>query len=219
MTNRRSMIFGRRPLSVGLSSRYSGGPPLSQVNGKSLQAGKEQEVKASASTMTRGSDLSYDPITAPPESSGDEAENTSTTKTASNDGHDSDDEYDKGRTADIRSTTFTRRASSTTNDTRLSRSKSSASRGYNSGIDGSSSLTGSKRPAEEYRPKEANPLDRELESPRQRKKKRQVLTRYGSQHRSQEQNASQQPTSSASKGGPTSSASRDSSEYMYGRRV
>ncbi|KAI1756581.1 RTC4-like domain-containing protein [Xylaria castorea] len=201
MTERRLPIFQRR---VGLSSYYSGGPPLTQVNGETIQPPKRQKVKAAPFLMEGNSDPLYDPITAPPESSDDEAGKICTKNAASNDGYDSDEDYNRHRTANIRATTFDKATSSTAKNNRLSRPETRASQACgkksdSSRVEDSSGLVGSKRSAEEYRPKAANQLERELGNPLQ-KKKRQSITKYGSQQKTKRPNASQS----------TSSASQDS---------
>ncbi|KAI1739285.1 RTC4-like domain-containing protein [Xylaria scruposa] len=197
MTERRVPILKRR---IGLNSHYSGGPPLTQVNGKSIQPPKRKKVKASTYFMEGGSDPLYDPITAPPESSDDEAENAHMQTAASNDGHDSDEDYNRHRAANIRATTFGNATSSTARDTRLSRSEIRpflGKKSHGSRIGDSSSLAGSKRSAEEDQPKAANQLERELDSPLQKKKKkRQSMTKYGPQQKTRRSNASQSTSSS-----------------------
>ncbi|KAI0547456.1 RTC4-like domain-containing protein [Xylaria curta] len=190
MTERRMPIFRRR---IGLTSNYSGGPPLTQVNGKSIQPPKRQKVKASSYFMEGGSDPLYDPITAPPESSDDEAEDARTKTAASNDDQDSDEDYNRHRTANIRATTFGN-ATSTAKATRPFQALGEKS--HSSRIGDGSSLAGSKRSAEEDQPKAANQLERELDSPLQRKKKRQSMTKYGSQQKTKRSNASQSTSSS-----------------------
>ncbi|TRX97749.1 hypothetical protein FHL15_001504 [Xylaria flabelliformis] len=197
MTERRVPIFRRR---IGLTSNYSGGPPLTQVNGKSIQPPKRQKVKASSYFMEGGSDPLYDPITAPPESSDDEAENTRTKAATSNDDQDSDEDYNRHLTANIRTTTFGNATS--LKDTRLSRPEvrpfqALGKKSYSSriGDTGSSGLAGSKRSAEEDQPKAANELEREIDTSLQKKKKRQSMTKYGPQQKTKRQNASQSTSS------------------------
>ncbi|KAI8954826.1 RTC4-like domain-containing protein [Xylaria longipes] len=198
MTERRLPIFKRR---IGLSNHYSGGPPLTQVNGKNIQPAKRQKVKLSSFRMEGDSDLLYDPITAPPESSDDEAENTRTENAGPNDSHDSDEDYDRQRTANISTTTFDKATSSTANNTQLSRPETRApqaygGKSYSSRIDDTSGIAGSKRSAEEDRPKAANQLKSERDIPLQKKKK-QSLMKYGSQKKTKRQNASQSTSSTS----------------------
>ncbi|KAI0486349.1 RTC4-like domain-containing protein [Xylaria cf. heliscus] len=195
MPEHRLPIFRRR---VGLSSHYSGGPPLTQVNGKNIQPNKKR-VKASSFLMDGDSDPLFDPITAPPESSDDEIENTRTENAAPNDSHDSDEDYDRHRAANIRATAFDNATSSTASNARLSKPGTGSSQAYggescSSAIDDTSSLVGSKRSAE-GRPKAVNQLKRELDIPLQ-KKKRLSLTKYGSQQKTKRPTASQSTSSS-----------------------
>ncbi|KAI3343206.1 RTC4-like domain-containing protein [Ustulina deusta] len=200
MTGRRPAIFRRR---LGLSSSYAGGPPLTQVHGKRIQSANRQKVGSSSVTMKGDLDPLYDPITAPPESSDDEAENTPIQQPTENDSHDSDEDYNRRKTADIRGTTF---------DDKTLKSRPRRAYGgksHDSRTAESSSLAGSKRSAEVHRPKEANQLERELEAPREKKKKKaQLITKYGSQEKTKRQSSSQ-ATSSASRDRATSLASRD----------
>lgn len=201
MTGHRLPIFRPR---LGLSNHYSGGPSLTPVNGKNIQPAKKQKVKASTFSMEGGSDPLHDPITAPPESSDDESEITRTENAAPYDSHDSDEDYDRHRTANIRATTFDKTTLSTANNAQFSTRASQASGGnsYSSMINDTSGLAGSKRSAEEDEPKAANQLKRGLDVPFQKKKKP-PLMKYGLQQKTKRQNASQS----------TYSASQDISKY------
>ncbi|KAI0535820.1 RTC4-like domain-containing protein [Xylaria digitata] len=206
MPPRRSGIFRPR---VGLDSRFSGGPPLTIVNGKNVQPAKR--VKASSVMMKEDSDPLYDPITAPPESSEDEAETTPVQQPTANDDHDSDEHYEKHRTADIRGTKFGKATSSTESNTRPLKSKFESARAndeksYSSTIDEPPSLAGSKRPAEEDQLKGVGRLKKELEA--SRKKKNKSLMKYGSQYSSQQKLEKRNPTST-SRDYPTSSPPQD----------
>ncbi|KAI0447312.1 RTC4-like domain-containing protein [Xylaria telfairii] len=192
MTRPRLPIFKPR---LGLTSHYSGGPPLTQVNGKNIQPAKKQKVKASTFRMEGGSDPLYDPITAPPESSDDESEITRTENSAPHDSHDSDEDYDRNRTANIRATAFDKATLSTTNNTGFSRpetraSQASGGESYSSMRSDTSSLAGSKRSAEDDEPQAVNQLKGRLDASFQKKKK-QPLMKYGLQQKTKRQNALQ----------------------------
>ncbi|KAJ8123358.1 hypothetical protein O1611_g9610 [Lasiodiplodia mahajangana] len=206
MTERKSIVFAQR--RVGLTKKFSGGAPLSQVGGRVINRKQGGEVKTSSVAMTRHSDPSYDPITAPPESSDDEAENVAIKRPASADNDDSDEEYNKRRAADIHKTAFSKAISTTARNSQPPKPKIRPPRAMKrnvetSSIDDPSSLAGSKRAAEEDRPKGPSQLEKELEAPRQKKKK-QTAMKYGQQQKTKKQYASQS-TSSASKDDPTSS--------------
>ncbi|KAF2965163.1 hypothetical protein GQX73_g8430 [Xylaria multiplex] len=207
MPPNRSSLFRPR---LGLDSRYSGGPPLTIVNGKNVQPAKR--VKASSIMMKEDSDPLYDPITAPPESSDDETEPTTVQHPNMDDSHVSDEDYERHRTTDIRGTTFGKATSSMRSNIRPPRSKFKSARAndeksYSSTTDEPPSLAGSKRPAEEDQPKGVNQLKKELEV--SRKKKNKSLMRYGSQSSLQRKLEKRNPTSSTSRDYPTSSSSQD----------
>ncbi|KAI1111355.1 RTC4-like domain-containing protein [Nemania sp. NC0429] len=194
MAEPRSMLFKSR--RVGLNKRFAGGPPLTQVNGRSIQpAAKRQKVESpSSSAMSRELNPLYDPITAPPESSGDEAENAVTKQPAGDDISDSDEEYARRRNGDIRGT-FNKPTSSGSGNAESARPKTRALRSLggkssSSSTEDDSSLAGSKRSAGEDRPKQVSQLERELETPRQRKKKKPPLMKYGLQQKIKNQSAS-----------------------------
>ncbi|KAI0873462.1 RTC4-like domain-containing protein [Hypoxylon argillaceum] len=218
MAERRSMLLEPRsqprpPQRIGLTKHFSGGPPLTQVHGKAIQSAPKQKVKASSFGMKGDSDPLYDPITAPPESSDNEAENGPIKQSSPDDGDNSDEEYERSRTADIRATTFNKAASTTASKTQSFKRKTRASPvhgrdGNKPAIDDSSSLAGSKRYAEEEQPKGANQLEKELQAPRQKKKKQPAM-KYGAQQKTKRSNVSQSIPSSW-KDEPTSSASQDS---------
>ncbi|GAP83352.1 putative restriction of telomere capping protein 4 [Rosellinia necatrix] len=190
---------------VGLNKKFSGGPPLTQVNGKPLQPAKRQKVEAPSCNMKGESDLLRDDsVTAPPESTDSESENTPKTQAASNGDDSSDEDYDRRRTADIHTTTFSKSTftSSGVSKTRPGKPKIRRPTAYGPRprghiIEEASSSVGSKRPAEEDRPKEANELEEELKAPRQKKKKKQqIVTKYGLQQKTKRLSGSQ-PTSSS----------------------
>ncbi|KAI0203933.1 RTC4-like domain-containing protein [Astrocystis sublimbata] len=194
MAGGRASLFKRR---LGLTSNYSGGPPLTRVNGKDIQPAKRQKVKASSTLKSGREDPLYDPITAPPESSSDEAEKT--------DGHDSDEDYNRNRTADIQSTAFdkTTSAATTTKNTRLSWPTTRGSRVDKveiptSNVDDDTVVSVKPRRSDGNRPAATSQLKRELGGPVKRKKK-EVLTKYGQQQQKvKRQNASQSTPSSSS---------------------
>ncbi|KAI0416070.1 RTC4-like domain-containing protein [Xylaria grammica] len=205
MPQRRLAIFRPR---VGLDSRFSGGAPLTKVNGKIIHP--THTTKPSSAAVTGNPDPLHDPITAPPESSDEEAENTAQQSTV-DDSQDSDAEYERRRTADIRRTSFNKTASSTETNPRSLRSKfrpASVDNGKSSVYrkDEPLSLAGSKRSAEEDQQKDVSQLKRELEA--SRKKKKPSFLKYGSQQNTRRRN----PTSSASRDSPTSSASHDGAQ-------
>ncbi|KAI1131746.1 RTC4-like domain-containing protein [Nemania abortiva] len=217
MTGRRSMILA--PRRIGLNKNFSGGPPLSQIHGKAIVPGQRRKVKASSFAMKGDSDPLYDPITAPPESSDDEAGDVPVKPPNADDIDDSDEEYDRRRTADIRGTNFNKATSTTSSSALSSKPKIRPPRAYKgnaktSRTDDLSSLAGSKRAAEEDRPKGPNQLEKELEAPRQKKKK-QPVTKYGLQQKTKRQYV-HQSTSSTSKDDPTSS--QDSVQPTPGKR-
>lgn len=200
------MLFKSR--RVGLNKRFSGGPPLTQINGKSIQPAKRQKVDASSTAMRGDLDPLYDPITAPPESSDDEAENLVTKQPVPDDIDDSDEDYERRRTADIQGTVFKTATSSTSSNAQPANLPTRALRylgakSNSSSTDHSSSLAGSKRSAGEGRPKEVSQLEKELEGPRQKKKKP-PLMKYGLQQKTKNQ------SSFASNDDYTFSASQDS---------
>ncbi|TGJ84305.1 hypothetical protein E0Z10_g4465 [Xylaria hypoxylon] len=206
MSQRRLALFRPR---TGLDRRFSGGPPLTKVNGKNIQPAKN--VKASSVTVKGNSDPLHDPITAPPESSDEEAENIPIKQPSANDSHDSDEDYERHRSADIRGTTFDKTTSSTESNTRPLRSKFKSARASDeksdsSRIDERLSFAGFKRSAEEDQSEEVSQLKREFET--SRKKKKPTAMKYGSQPKSKRQNS----TSSASRDCPTSSASQDGAQ-------
>lgn len=212
MAERRSMVFKSR--RVGLSSRFSGGPPLTQIHGKTIQSAKQQKAEASSPRMNGDSDPFYDPVMAPPESSDAEAEDIPTKQGTASDGDDSDKDYDRRRTADIRTTSFGK-AASRASSTQSSKPKIRPPRAlnakpYSSRTEDTSSSAGSKRSAEEERPRELNQLERELEASHKKKKKPSRVT-YGLQPKSRGANVSQ-PEYSAAKDGLGFSGSQDSEQ-------
>ncbi|KAI1420394.1 RTC4-like domain-containing protein [Xylaria sp. FL1777] len=201
MTGRRSLIFQPK-LSVGLSRNWSKGPPLTQVNGEKIQSNKRQKVGSTSATMKEDLDPLYDPITAPPESSDDEAENIPSQQPTENDSPDSDEDYNRRKAADIRGTTF---------DDKTPKSRACQAYGgksRDSKSDEPSGLAGSKRSAGVHESKAANQLERELEAPRDKKKKPSRVTKYGVQSKNKTPSSSQ-AVSSASRGAPSSSTSQD----------
>lgn len=215
MSEPRSMLF--KPRRVGLDRRFSGGAPLTQVNGRSLQPAKRQKVEASSIAMKGDLDPLYDPITAPPESSDDEAGNTVTKQPATDDINDSDGDYERRRTADIRGTLFKNTTPSSSGNARPARLKTRTLRSFGgksngSSTDDSSGLAGSKRSAGEDRPKEISQLERELEGPRQKKKKKLPVMKYGLQQKTKNQ------PSSASNDDYTFPASQDSASPISAKR-
>ncbi|KAJ2978695.1 hypothetical protein NUW58_g7416 [Xylaria curta] len=157
-----------------------------------------------------------DPITALPKSSDDEAENSPIEKATGNDSYDSDEDYSRRHTGDIRGTTFGKDISSTGTSTRSSKPKIRVPQPYGSKIDSSSSFTRSKRSTEEDWPEEVNQVDRKLEALPQKKKKQPVI-KYGSQQNNRRRNVSQSIFPS-SKDHPTSSGSQDSALLMSGNK-
>ncbi|KAI0430063.1 RTC4-like domain-containing protein [Xylaria sp. FL1042] len=199
MTGHRLSIFRRRePGPAGLSKRYSGESPPTQSRGENNQSTKRQKVGTSSVTMKRELDPLYDPITAPPESSDDEEENITIQQPATGDSYDSDQDYNRRNTADIRGTTFGDKTSKP-ETLQAYRAKS-----RDSDTDEPSSFAGSKRSALADRGKEANQLERELEAPREKRKKQQVVTKYGSQQKVKRQGSSR----------ATFFASRDSTQSI-----
>lgn len=200
---------------MGLSRYQSQGAPLTQVNGQSIRAsasGKQQKVE-SASNMKEDPYSLDDPITAPPESSDNEAENISVKRTNLNETSDSDEEYGRRRTADIHSTNFKgasspRASNLQSNDIKIRPPKKYVSNPHISKVSKPSSLAGSKRAAEEDRPREIS----QLLPPRDRKKKKPIQT-YGSQVKI---NGSQ-PRPSGSKAAPMSSATLDEGKHGEGK--
>lgn len=215
MADRRSMVFKTR--RVGLSSRFSGGPPLTQIHGRNIQSAKRQKGEASVPTMEGDSDSFYDPVMAPPESSDAEPDNVATKQDTASDGDDSDKEYhNKRQTADIRTTSFNKAAStaSRASSTKSSKPKVRPPRALKAK---SYSSAGSKRSAEEEHPKGPNQLERELEGPRQEKrKKKPSQVTYGLQQKPRRANASQSAYS-AVKDDLESLGSQDSGKHReYG---
>ncbi|KAI1824484.1 RTC4-like domain-containing protein [Xylaria intraflava] len=202
---------------LGLTRHNPWGPPLTQVEGRNIlhsSSAKRPKVESSDS-MKGDQDPLYDPITAPPESSDDEVENAPVEQAVLND-QDSDEEYERRQTADIRKTTFNKSTVSKIASTRPTRPVRPVIRvprtipGSNrrsllgSEIDGPSSLAGSKRPAEEDQPTEDSQPGKDLEALRQKKKK--LVTKYGSNNKAARQNVFQS-RSFDSKHDATSSAS------------
>ncbi|KAI0107626.1 RTC4-like domain-containing protein [Nemania sp. FL0031] len=201
MKDRKSMILSQR--RVGLSRDFSGGPPLTKVGGKSIGPNQRRGVKTSSLAMKGDSDPLYDPITAPPESSDDEAENVAMKQPTSDDDNNSDEEYKRRLGADIRKTTFIKSTSTTPSSSQSAKPKIRPPRfmkwnAKSSSIDDPSSLAGYKRAAEEDQPKGPNQLEKELEAPRQKKKKKQTAMKYGLQQKTKKQNAPQQRDDSPS---------------------
>ncbi|KAI3323385.1 hypothetical protein HD806DRAFT_535213 [Xylariaceae sp. AK1471] len=162
--------------------------------------------------------LQHDPITAPPESSDNEAENIPMGQASLKDNPDSDEEYDRRRTADIRTTNFDRTGPSKASSFRANNGKIRPPSAYKKKahiykVDEPSSLAGSKRSAGESGPKEIKELERDAETPGEKKKKKQPRLTYGSQQKSTRLNELP-PRSSASKSGPTSSASQDGEQSI-----
>lgn len=211
----KSMLFKSR--RVGLNRYFSGGAPLSQVNGKSIQPAKRRKVEVSSIAMKGHLDPLYDPITAPPESSDDEVEKLVTKQPATDDSNDSDEVYERRRrTANIRGTNFQSAKPSASSNAQPARPKIRAPRSFGgkstaSSADDSSSLAGSKRFAGEDRPKEVSQLEKELEGPRQKKKKKPPL-KYGLQQKIKNQPAS------ASNDDSTFSASQDNVSPISAKR-
>ncbi|KAI0966785.1 RTC4-like domain-containing protein [Xylaria arbuscula] len=195
MTGKRPLIFQKR---MGLSSGYIG--PLTQINGQDIRSAKRQKVGESSGTMKGDTDPMYDPITAPPESSDDEAENNPVNQTTGKDNDDSDEGYNRRKAADIRGTTF---------DNKTSQSRTRRAR--ESRADEPLSFAGSKRPVEVHQAKEANQLERELEARREKRKRVLTKTKYGQQPTTKTQ-SSLRATSSASRNDRTSSSSQDNAQ-------
>jgi hypothetical protein len=202
---------GHKPRSVGLTRAYTGGSPLTKIDGKKYTHKHETatpEKPKSSSTMRQDLDTSqYDEITAPPESSDDEAGGTPLQNGAVNDDHNSDEEYDKRRTADILKTDFSSRPSSSATKFGIVRAPGKTrTRKFHS--DESSSLAGSKRSAEDDRPRGMSQLEKEAEESRGGKegpmrKKKQTTRKYGAQPLSARPNVSK----------PKPTASEDEGEY------
>ncbi|KAK5630014.1 hypothetical protein RRF57_005729 [Xylaria bambusicola] len=198
MAKPRSLVLGQR--RVGLDRRFSGGAPLTKVDGREYQPTKRQKVGSSSVAMKRDTDPLYDPITAPPESSGDEAENTPKREPDINEDDDSDEEYNRRKAASIRGTTFDSKAS-----------KLGAQQSYGEKSE-------SQQGAGERQPAEPNQLERELEAPRERKKKPSRIAKYGEQPKPKRTVSSQAKYStsrdiaeySASEGDAQPTSSRDS---------
>ncbi|KAI1813323.1 RTC4-like domain-containing protein [Poronia punctata] len=198
----------RRP--VGISRTDSGGAPLTKINGRDYppKLGSDTHKKVTAAvkpspTMRKDTDAAkLDDILLPPLSSSDEAENNRQRRAASSDIFDSDEEYDKRRTANIKKTEFSRAKSDypgvfpIPNEKGI-RAPRVSHRKYNTG--NSYGSAGSKRTAEEDRPRAVTQLEREIEQRKvtkqpPRKKKKPVG--YGTK-------------SSATWARPTSSAGQD----------
>jgi hypothetical protein len=170
--------------------------------------------------------LQHDPITAPPESSDDEVEDFPVGQASLNDNHDSDEEYDRRRTADIHTTDFNKTRSSRADSFRANKGRIRPPSAYGR-ISHTyketepSSLAGSKRSAGEDKPKEIKELERDIEAPDEEKKKikkkKQLRTTYSSQPKSTRPNGSQ-PRSSAPKSVPTSSVSYEGGKYKALRK-
>ncbi|KAI1176827.1 RTC4-like domain-containing protein [Nemania sp. FL0916] len=224
MTERRSMLFATR--RVGLTRNFSGGPPLTQVNGRNIQPTKRHTAKQSSFAMKGDLDLQHDPITAPPESSDSEAENVLPEQAAPQNSDDSDKDYDTRRTANIRGTAFGRATSSVTENAQRLKPKIRAPRGYgrsvnSSRIEEASSVAGSKRSADEDedQPKQLTQLERELEAPRQKKKKKkQPVMKYGAQQQTARRPNASQPAPSTFEDDSMSPASQDSAPNTPAKR-
>jgi len=200
---------GHKPRSVGLTRAYTGGSPLTEIDGKKYTPKHKSvtpEKPKLSPTMKQDLDFSqYDEITAPPESSDDEAGTTPLQNGALDDDHNSDEEYDKRRTADILKTDFSSRASSNARRFGIVRAPGKArTRKFHS--DESSSLAGFKRSAEDDRPREMSQLERDAEEARggkeePKRKKKQTSRKYGAQSLSTRPNISKpQPTASQDDG-------------------
>ncbi|KAI0523774.1 RTC4-like domain-containing protein [Xylaria bambusicola] len=161
MTKPRSGVLRQR--RVGIDRRFPPGAPLTQVGGKDYQPTKRQKVGLSSVTMKRDGDPLYDPITAPPESSDDEAESPPKRELGIKDEDDSDEEYNRVKAANIRGTTFDNKEP-----------KLGAQHTYRG-------ETESKQCVAERQSVEPNQLERELEAPRERKKKPSRIAKYGEQ--------------------------------------
>ncbi|KAI1431020.1 RTC4-like domain-containing protein [Xylaria sp. CBS 124048] len=195
-----SMVSKKKSPRVGLSRKsYSGGAPLTQINGKRYQPPDfaKRPNPDSPASMNGDQDPEYDSITALPESSGDEAESMPSGQPILNNDQDSDEEYERRKAADIRKTTFPKTKSPRVFDTRstpairVPRTLPSAERQslLGSEIGEPHSLAGSKRPAGEDQSKGADEPGKDLDALRPTKKK--VVTRYGSSSKTTRQNASQ----------------------------
>ncbi|KAI2636044.1 RTC4-like domain-containing protein [Xylaria nigripes] len=186
-------LFPRRQ-RLGLTKSYNGGPPLTQVNGKSIQppnSAKKPEVAPSV-VMKDDQDLQYDPITAPPESSDDEVKNTFMGQAIQNSDQDSDEDYERQQTANIRKTTFDEFTLSKVPNTRPTGTVIRVPKRrklFAPEKEQVSSLAGSKRLSEEDQPKGLGQSGKDLEV--LRKKKKRPVTKYGSSNKATKNNASQ----------------------------
>ncbi|KAI1273398.1 RTC4-like domain-containing protein [Xylaria sp. FL0933] len=191
---RRSLLFQCRRDEEKLKQPYSKKSLFTQSRGENSQSAKRQKVEPSSLAMKKDLDPLHDPITAPPESSDNEEANL---KPATDNGCDSDEEYNRRNAANIRGTTF--------------HGKTSEPRVPPAGVDVPSSLAGSKQFAQLDQGKGANQLERELEAPRGKRKKPHPVTKYGSQQKTTRQGLSQP------RNGPTTSASQESTQSRFQR--
>ncbi|KAI8635381.1 RTC4-like domain-containing protein [Xylariaceae sp. FL1651] len=212
------------PRRVGLSRHSHTGSLLSQVGGKKvhpLWSTKRQKIGPSSSMKIGSGTTEHDSITAPPESSDNEAENTPFKDISMNDSNDSDEDYIKRRTADIAVTKFSENISSQTSKAKGTRGKSGRLSGYGNGlldtqIDEHPSIVGSKRSAGEDQPKGNSQRAKELE-PLGRKQKKPHTT-YGTQQKSTRMKSSQTQNITR-KGASAASAAQDGVHPVSSNRL
>ncbi|KAI1311395.1 RTC4-like domain-containing protein [Xylaria venustula] len=202
MTEKRPLIFQKR---IGSST---GSAPL--TNGQHIRSAKRQKFGDSSGNMKGNTDPMHDPITAPPESSDDEAENIPVNHTTGKDSDESDESYNRRKAADICATTFD-------NKTSRLRAGRDGGKSRESKTEKPSSFTRSKRPVEIHQANVTNQLERELEAPREKRKRVVTKTKYGQQPTTKTQ-SSLRATSSASRNSRTPSSSQDNAQSTSAER-